>query len=184
MSGTFHSALLPFPKASLHSDTVPPVPVSRNPLSAAGLRGEARVRTLQKWCTLLQELHPSNLPLLHCYTVNTLRPSSPHRGSCDRDWQQLQLAPPDPPDPNSGCSPGSVPSSQHQKPAPGSSPNSSVSAGTTQYGHGPKGSELDFWANQVLYLDQECPDNEKELFTFRELFLHSYALENIIVGGS
>jgi len=38
-------------------------------------------------------------------------------------------------------------------------------------------------ANQVLYLDHESPDNERDLLTFRELFLHSYALENIIVGG-
>ncbi len=35
----------------------------------------------------------------------------------------------------------------------------------------------------MLYLDQESPDNERDLLTFRELFLHSYALENIIVGG-
>ncbi|KAL0050998.1 hypothetical protein WJX82_000304 [Trebouxia sp. C0006] len=35
---------------------------------------------------------------------------------------------------------------------------------------------------RVLYLDQESPDNERDLLTFRELFLHSYALENIIVG--
>lgn len=56
--------------------------------------------------------------------------------------------------------------------------------GAAQHSHTPKGSEQDFWASQVLYLDQECPDTEKELLTFRELFLHSYALENIIVGGS
>lgn len=150
--------------------------------TASGLRGEARVRTLQKWCTLLQELHPSNLPLLHCYTVNALRPSSPRHASCDSDWQQLQLAPPDPPDPNLGHNAASLPLSQHQKPGHGSSPRSSVSVGAAQHSHTPKGSEQDFWASQVLYLDQECPDTEKELLTFRELFLHSYALENIIVG--
>ncbi|KAL3152273.1 hypothetical protein ABBQ32_001347 [Trebouxia sp. C0010 RCD-2024] len=150
--------------------------------TASGLRGEARVRTLQKWCSLLQELHPSNLPLLHCYTVNTLRPSSPRHASCDSDWQQLQLAPPDPPDPNWSHSAASVPSSHHQKPGQGSSPRGSVSAGAAQHGHTAKGSEQDFWATQVLYLDQESPDTEKELLTFRELFLHSYALENIIVG--
>lgn len=140
---------------------------------------------LQKWCTLLQELHPSNLPLLHCYTVNALNPSSPHRGSCDSDWQQLQLAPPDPPDPKLGHSPVNTPCSQHQKSGQRSSPSSStVQDGASQHGHVAKGPELDFWANQVLYLDQESPDAEKELLTFRELFLHSHALENIIVGGS
>lgn len=154
--------------------------------STAGLRGEARVQTLQKWCALLQELHPNNLPLLHCYTVYASHPSSPHHSSCDSEWQQLQLpAPPEPPDPDLGYSAAPMPSSQHQKPVPGSSPSTStVQAGVSQQGHGAKGSELDFWANQVLYLDQEAPDTEKELLTFRELFLRSYALENIIVGGS
>ena len=143
------------------------------------------MRTLQKWCTLLQELHPRNLPLLHCYTVNALHPSSPHRGSCDSDWQQLQLAPPDPANSNECHSAASMPSSQHQKPGQGSSTSSStVQAGANQHGHVAKGPALDFWANQVLYLDQESPGAERELLTFRELFLHSYALENIIVGGS
>ena len=45
-----------------------------------------------------------------------------------------------------------------------------------------KGPELEFWANQVLYVDQESADKDKDLYTFRELFLCSYALENIIVG--
>ena len=162
-----------------------PALVIHTPYPVAGLRGEARVQTLQKWCTLLQELHPSNLPPLHCYTVNALCPSSPHRGSCDSDWQQLQLAPPEPPDPNWGHNAASMPSSQQQKPAQGSSPSSSVVlAGASQHGQVAKGSELDFWANQVLYWDQESPATEKELLTFRELFLHSYALQNIIVGES
>ena len=143
------------------------------------------MRTLQKWCTLLQELHPSTLPLLQCYTVNALHPSSSHRSSCDNDWQQLQLAPPDSPDPTLSHSAAHMHSSQHQKPGQGSSPGSStLQAGASQQGHMTKAPELDFWANQVLYLDQDSPDAEKELLTFRELFLHSYALENIIVGGS
>ncbi len=56
-------------------------------------------------------------------------------------------------------------------------------SGSPQPGPVARGPELDFWANQVLYLDQGSPDTQRELMTFRELFLHSYALENIIVGG-
>ena len=153
------------------------------PCPAAGLQGEARVQTLQKWCTLLRELHPSHLPLLQPYTLSALHPNSPHRASCDNDWQQLQFAS-EPPDPNAAHTPASMRHSHHQKAGPGSSSSGSAPIGAGQQGHAAKGSELEFWANQVLYLEQESPDTKKELLTFRELFLHSYALENIIVGGS
>ena len=137
------------------------------------------MRTLQRWCIILRELHPSNLPLLHCYTLNALSPGSPqHSSSCDSDWQQLQFAGPDaaPARPASGGS--NQAGVLHSKSQHGSPINSGLSGGTAA-----RGPELEFWANQVLYLDQESSDTEKDLMTFRELLLHSYALENIIVGG-
>lgn len=149
----------------------------------AGLQGKARVQTLQRWCALLSELHPSNLPLLNGYTLSALHPSSPHRNSCDSDWQQLQFAP-EAPNPTSNHTAASMRTSQRQKAGQGTPPNSSAVTEAPLHGHAAKGLDSDFWANQVLYLDQESPDTEKELLTFRELFLHSYALENIIVGGS
>lgn len=149
--------------------------------TASGLGGEVRVRTLQRWCAVLHELHPSSLPLLHCYTLHALSPSSPHRSSCDSDWQQLHFLGPDAAAPNAGLA--SANETPPVRPQKGSPPAASApSGGGSRSGPVARGPELDFWANQVLYLDQESPDNERNLLTFRELFLHSYALENIIVG--
>ncbi len=151
-------------------------------LLLTGLGGGARVRTLQRWCAVLHELHPSNLPLLHCYTLHALSPSSPHHSSCDSDWQQLHFSGPEAAAPNAGLA--SANETPPVRPQKGSSPAASApSGGGSRPGPVARGPELDFWANQVLYLDQESPDNERDLLTFRELFLHSYALENIIVGG-
>ncbi len=149
-----------------------------------GLGGEARVRTLQRWCAALHELHPRNLPLLHCYTLHALSPSSPHRSSCDSDWQQLHFSGPEAAAPNAGLASANEISTPPVRPQKGSPPAASAPSGVG-FRPGPvaTGPELDFWANQVLYLDHESPDNERDLLTFRELFLHSYALENIIVGG-
>ena len=140
------------------------------------------MRTLQRWCAVLHELHPSNLPLLHCYTLHALSPSSPHHSSCDSDWQQLHFLGPEAAAPNARLANANEISPV--RPQKGSPPAASApSGGGSRPGPVARGPELDFWANQVLYLDQESPDNERDLLTFRELFLHSYALENIIVGG-
>ena len=110
-----------------------------------------------------------------------MSPNSPHHSSFDSEWQQLQI-------PRSDTASASrVSESPHQKPSTHSRlQNQAVSqdaAGSNRAGvSAAKGPEFEFWANQVLYVDQESGDKDKDLYTFRELFLRSYALENIIVG--
>ena len=143
------------------------------------MHGEARLRTLQRWCSLLEELQPSKLPLLHGHTLHALSPVSPLRSSFDGDWQQLQVTMP---------AASLAAGASHSKPSMQSMPQADAASGEASPGSAPKaglvakGPEMDFWANQVLYVDQQSVDKEKGLFTFRELFLRSYALENIIVG--
>ena len=149
-----------------------------------GLKGEARLRILQRWCTLLRELQPSNLPLLHCYTLNALSPGSPQLSSSDSDWQQLQFSGPEGTAPTPGAAGASPKAAKISTAHRGASLDASVLSSGAHAGPAAKGPELDFWANQVLYLDQESTGKEKELLTFREMFLQSYALENIIVGES
>ena len=147
------------------------------------LQGEGRVQTLKHWCQLLQQLHPDNLPAHHHYTLSTLPPGSPQPGrSHDSEWQQLHVAKLDTAASKLAVSVPTHALSRPQQPACAVSPSAESPPQSQHADKAATGSAAEFWLNQVLYVGQLADDQEQELLTFRELFLHSYALENIIVG--
>lgn len=146
------------------------------------LQGEARTRVLTHWCQLLQQLHPKNLPANQLYSLSSLPPGSPHAGRSDNDWQQLHVARVEPATPKLAVSvPAHALSRPHQ---PAASAASDITTKSHSSDRNATGSGAEFWTNQVLYIGQLQEHEEQELLTFRELFLQSYALENIIVGMS
>ena len=72
--------------------------------------------------------------------------------------------------------------SSPQQPAYQASPALDTAACSESSDTALAGNAAEFWANQVVYVGQLSDGQEQELLTFRELFLHSYALEDIIVG--
>lgn len=152
-------------------------------LCVIDLQGEGRVRTLRHWCQLLQQLHPDNLPADHHYTLSTLPPGSPQPGrSHDNEWQQLHVAKLDMAASKLAVSVPAHALSRPQQPAHAVAPSAESPPQSQHADKAATGSAAEFWLNQVLYVGQLADDQEQELLTFRELFLHSYALENIIVG--
>ena len=138
---------------------------------------------MKHWCQLLQQLHPDNLPAHHHYTLSTLPPGSPQPGrSHDNEWQQLHVAKLDTAASKLAVSMPTHALSRPQQPAHAVLPSAESPPQSQHADKAATGSAAEFWLNQVLYVGQLADDQEQELLTFRELFLHSYALENIIVG--
>lgn len=137
------------------------------------------MRTLKHWCHLLIQLHPDHLPVHQHYTLSSLPPGSPQLGSADSEWQQLSVAKLDTAPTKL---PVTVPTHALSRPQQAKPASSDSSVHTHSHERGQAGVEEDFWANQILYVGQEPGQQQHDVLTFRELFLHSYALENIIVG--
>lgn len=146
------------------------------------LQGEARVRTLTYWCQLLTQLHPDNLPADQYCTLNAVPPGSPQPNRSDNDWQQLHVAKTEPTANKLAIPVPTYALSRPQQSAQQVSPTSDSAACSQSSAKALTGSTAEFWANQVLYVGHLSDGQEQELLTFRELFLHSYALEDVIVG--
>ena len=135
----------------------------------AEARGEARSSLLATWCSLIHPppcCHAHPLGSLHAPAVDsfTLAGGQPTASKTDPDWQQL----PHPPTAHTS-SEGALNGSSHQSKA--ATPGGGVSLSRSCTGIG-----------EPMFLDLEAQPHQA--LTFREVFLRSRALENLIAGES